>query len=111
MPESLSFLRKVNNPGFIPSNILHDLEAADSVVFFGHSLAPIDQCYFAEFFKAQARSGLPANKSKEITIYTLNEDSGNNILTNIKNLDGVNMVNLMSNNAFSMEFTAARQRS
>ena len=109
MPESLSFLRKVNNPGFIPSNILHDLQEADSVVFFGHSLAPIDQCYFTEFFKRQSVPGLPADQSKEITIYTLNEKSGNAILTNIKSLESVDLVNLMNNNTFSIEYTAGKQ--
>ena len=109
MPESLSFLRKVNSPGFIPSNILHDLQQADSVVFFGHSLAPIDQCYFTEFFQRQSAPGLPADQSKEITIYTLNEKSGNAILTNIKSLEGVDLVNLMNNNSFSIEYTAGKQ--
>ena len=108
IPESMSFLRKVNNPSYIPSNILRDMADADSVVFFGHSLSKIDQCYFMEFFAEQSKAGLPKDKSKDITFYTLNEKSGNSIMTNLKSMEGVDIVNLTSNNNFSIQYTAGK---
>lgn len=105
MPKGLSFLRKMNNPGYIPSNILRDLADADKVVFFGHSLGDIDRCYFNDFYAKQSQKDLQPDESKEIVIYTLNEESGNSILTNIKEMQGVNLLHLSSNNLFSIQYT------
>ena len=106
MLEEQSFFRKVNSTGFISSNILRDLHDADSVIFFGHSIAKIDQCYFHDFFVEQSKSSLPREQSKTITIYTLNSESGNAILTNLEGMEGVNVLNLRSNNDFSIEYTS-----
>ena len=106
LPDCLSFFRKVNHPSFISSNILRDLQKADTVIFYGHSIARIDQCYFSEFFLAQSKEGLPPEKSKDILFYTYNENSWNDILTNIKSIDGVDLVRLLSNNNVVKDLTS-----
>lgn len=91
-----SFLKKSNHyPPLNSTNIIGDLEKADEVVIFGHSVNPIDKIYFEDFFmKSSEETGrIP---KKRITIITLNESSMRTISDNIADM-GVSITRLRSN--------------
>ena len=53
--------------------MVYDLMNADNIIIFGHSLGMNDSQYFKAFFENQSSTKNP--KSKNITIFTKNEDS------------------------------------
>ena len=80
------FLQKVMDPAFNPPDIVHALEEADEVLFFGHSLGENDSQYFADFFIKQANISSFAKKS--ITIFTKDDESELGIKRSLQKLTG-----------------------
>lgn len=49
--ENYAFLKKTNQPAYQPTDILRDLNNADEIVIFGHSINKIDSMYYKKFFE------------------------------------------------------------
>ena len=69
------FLRKTFSHKYQSNQIPYDLQEADNVIFFGHSLSQNDAHYFKSFFKGQMQDNMTRDKSKNILFFTCNEDS------------------------------------
>lgn len=65
---SYDFLQKSFDPSFNPPAIVADLQDADEVVVFGHSIGENDRQYFKAFFKQQ--TDYTKKHRKDITIFT-----------------------------------------
>ncbi len=76
--------------------IIDDLQVADNIVFFGISFGQIDYIYFDSLFKSLADSSLyNRHQRKKITIFTYDDKSRINILTNLKKM-GIDRLRLLS---------------
>ena len=71
--EKYDFLQKAFDTKYNPPAMVYDLMNADNIIIFGHSLGMNDSQYFKAFFENQSSTKNP--KSKNITIFTKNEDS------------------------------------
>lgn len=76
------------------------MQNANEVVFFGHSLGPTDYHYFKSFFNTQSQEYMTLEKSKDITIFTFNNDSRVEILRQLRKMNGGSLEYLFSNNCF-----------
>ena len=81
------FMIKSNSPYYRSCNVRERLEKADEIIFFGHSLGSTDYHYFSDFFKKQ--SGLTSEqiKSKKIRIFTYDENSRLEILSQLREMN------------------------
>lgn len=66
---------------------------ADEVIIFGHSINETDFCYFREYLKEASRS---SQKTRSLTIFTLNEQSERDIKDNMRN-QGISVSDLYNN--------------
>ena len=71
--ESYDFLQKSFDPYYNPPSLVAELQEADEVIIFGHSLGVNDQQYFKAFFMQQTNYATPSHK--DITIFTRDDDS------------------------------------
>ena len=94
--EDYDFLQKSFDPSFDPPALVEDLREADEVVFFGHSIGENDRQYFKAFFKQQANDNIV--KRKEITIFTLNNDSEVQIRRALQRMTDWNLSTLYGHN-------------
>lgn len=100
-----SFLKKANHlPPLQSTNILFDLEKADEVVIFGHSVNAIDKIYFEDCFR-KASENVDRKPKKRITIITYDNNSILEISNNIADM-GVSLTRLRSN--CMLEFIATK---
>lgn len=97
---SYDFLFKTYNKYYTSSPINYSLQNANEVVFFGHSLGPTDYHYFKSFFNTQSQEYMTLEKSKDITIFTFNNDSRVEILRQLRKMNGGSLEYLFSNNCF-----------
>ena len=104
VPDSYSFLYKDNSLYYHSNNMANDLEEADELVFFGHSINGMDFDYFKEFFSKQA--GMKGEfKKKRITIFTYDENSDTSIRNSMRKI-GINPHHLFNKNDLSFIHTA-----
>lgn len=94
--DKYSFLQKSFDNHFSPPPIVDDLDAADEIIIFGHSLGYNDRQYFKPFFKKQSSEG--AIKRKTITIITKDDSSEEEIKRALQKLTDNNLSLLMSRN-------------
>ena len=94
------YMCKEYNLGYETRFIKHCLEDAKDVVFFGHSLSPIDYHYFRSFFSAQSDDNLKFDNRKSITIFTYDKDSHFDICDQLRNMNERKLDNLFGSNAF-----------
>ena len=66
--ENYDFLQKSFDPSFNPPALVADLQDADKVVIFGHSIGDNDRQYFKAFFLQQ--TNFANTHRKDITIFT-----------------------------------------
>lgn len=71
--ESYDFLQKSFDPYYNPPSLVAELQEADEIIIFGHSLGVNDQQYFKAFFMQQTNYINP--KHKDITIFTRDDIS------------------------------------
>lgn len=90
IPPQLTFLIKSNSPYYHFNHLLSDLEAADEVIFFGHSINGMDFPYFKEYFRRLAESSAPINDKKRITIITYDAGSAMLIKDNFR-MNGIDV--------------------
>lgn len=84
IPEQYSFMYKDNSRFYTSNNMYEDLDKADDIIFFGHSINGMDFPYFEDFFIKQC--GMNGEyKSKHITIFTYDEESDYQIRNSIRN--------------------------
>lgn len=76
---NFDYFIKTHNPKFRSHRIMHHLNEADEVIFFGHSFGDSDLHYFSNLFKKQIDSET-ANLNQIIRIFTFDEDSRRSIL-------------------------------
>jgi len=94
--EEYDFLQKSFDDSFNPPAIVSDLQEADDIVFFGHSIGENDKQYFKALFKHQTDY---ANKhSKDITIFTRDRTSEIQIKRSLQRMTDSNLSTLFSRN-------------
>ncbi len=93
---SYDFLQKSFDPSFNPPAIVADLQDADEVVIFGHSIGENDRQYFKAFFKQQ--TDYTKKKRKDITIFTRDSVSELQIKRSLQNMTDGNLSTLFSLN-------------
>ena len=81
------FMIKSHSPYYRSCNVRERLEKADEIIIFGHSLGSTDYHYFSDFFKKQ--SGLTSGQinSKKIRIFTYDENSRLEILSQLREMN------------------------
>ena len=82
--DSKLFMIKSFSPHYCSHNIQYDLDKAEEIIFFGHSLGSTDYHYFANFFQKQSRIDLKEENSKKITIFTYDDKSRVELLTQLR---------------------------
>lgn len=93
--EDYDFLQKAFDVNHNPSSILDDLQNADDVIIFGHSLGENDDPYFRDFFQQQA---VGRKVKKRITIFTKSQESEIEIKRSLQRLTGRHLTELRANN-------------
>lgn len=84
IPPQLTFLIKTNSPYYRYTNLLRDLELADQVVFFGHSINGMDFPYFKDFFLQLVNMPIPKSRKRYVAIVTYDEHSAMQIKDNFR---------------------------
>lgn len=90
------FLFKTNSRFYRSNSLIENMEKADEIIFFGHSINGMDFPYFMDFFIKQA-DNTENVKKKNITIFTYDEVSDEQIRNNFREA-GINLRNLMQRN-------------
>ena len=85
-----SFLFKSNNVNYKSTDFVTDIEGANEVIIFGHSLNDFDFVYFKDYITNLLKV---RDKRKRLTIVTYNEDSRMQMLDNIRR-QGFSIVDL-----------------
>ena len=98
--EGYEFLYKVFDPQYRSNMLRNELEEAEEVVFFGHSLGEIDYTYFRTFFKNICREENTVRDRKTITIFTFDETSRLAILRQLREMNEKKMGLMFNNNEF-----------
>ena len=93
---SYDFLQKSFDPAFNPPALVEDLNDADEVVIFGHSIGENDRQYFKAFFKQQTDFSHP--RRKDITIFTRDYGSERQIKRSLQSMTDGNLSVLCSLN-------------
>lgn len=93
--EDYDFLQKAFDSNHNPSHILDDLQNADDIIIFGHSLGKNDDPYFRNFFQQQAAG---RNVRKRITIFTKSQESEIEIKRSLQRLTGRHLTELRASN-------------
>lgn len=94
-----NFVQKAFDSQFGSNSLVRDLLEADVIDIYGHSLGDCDSQYFMPFFLQQVK---PTAKKKEITIYTYDEKSKENIKSNIQKMTYNKLSWLYSLNQFQI---------
>lgn len=93
---SYDFLQKSFDPAYNPPTLVADLQNADEIVFFGHSIGENDRQYFKAFFTQQ--TNYAATRRKDITIFTRDTDSENQIKRSLQSMTDGNLSTLFGLN-------------
>ena len=96
MEKDYCFLQKAFDKHFCPPPIVEDLDYADEVIIYGHSLGLNDRQYFKPFFTKQ--SGFGQSRKKNITIITKDDESEIEIKRSLQQLTDNQLSVLMSKN-------------
>ncbi|MCR5520263.1 MAG: bacteriophage abortive infection AbiH family protein [Bacteroidales bacterium] len=94
--DEYSFLQKSFDNKFSPPPIVDDLDSADEIVIYGHSLGYNDKQYFKPFFKKQSGEG--ALKRKDIIIITKDDSSEEDVKRSLQKMTDNNLSLLMTRN-------------
>ena len=101
IPPQLTFLIKSNSPYSRYTNLMRDLNLADHVVFFGHSINGMDFPYFKDYFLQLVEMRIPQEEKRHITIITYDERSAMQIKDNFR-ANGIDVRSLF--NKVALEF-------
>ena len=78
--DKYDFLQKAFDPKYNPPSLLDDMQRANRIDIYGHSLGNCDSQYFRPFFESVITGDSP---KKTINIYTYNDDSEIQIKKNL----------------------------
>ena len=101
IPSPLTFLIKSNSPYYHYNNLLNDLEMAEDVVFFGHSINGMDFPYFKDYFLRLENMPIIHHRKRHVTIITYDEFSAMQIKDNFR-ANGIDVRGLY--NKVALEF-------
>lgn len=90
------FFQKSFDPSFNPPALVADLQDADEVVIFGHSIGENDRQYFKAFFLQQ--TNFANTHRKDITIFTRDSASELQIKRSLENMTDWNLSTLFGLN-------------
>lgn len=93
---SYDFLQKSFDPSFNPPALVADLQEADEVIIFGHSIGDNDRQYFKAFFLHQ--TDFANTRRKDITIFTRDEESERQIKRAMESMTDWNLSTLFGLN-------------
>ena len=94
MDKDYDFVIKSYDSAYAPPGLVNDLQSADVVIIFGHSIGVNDRQYFESFFSQQANTN---NKSpKKIIIFTRNNLSELEVKRALQVMTGGNLASLYS---------------
>lgn len=96
MDSNYDFLQKSFDPQYAPPALVYDLQTADEVIIFGHSLGVNDRQYFNSFFRQQSSPGNTVRK--KITIFTRDESSKVEIKRSLQQISDNNLAMLYGMN-------------
>lgn len=100
LAKTYDFIQKSFDSNYNPPAIVADLLEADEVIIFGHSIGGNDRQYFKSFFKRQTDYG--QYSSKDITIFTLDDNSEIDIKRSLQKMTDSNLSTLWSINNFEI---------
>ena len=100
--DGYGFLRKIDQPSYKSNNLQQDLPSAENIVFFGLSMGKIDYPYFRDFFEGLCNGVIPSKEKKNVTFFTYDEGSRLQILKQLRELTGTDLMKLKSNCYFEM---------
>lgn len=93
---SYDFLQKSFDPSYNPPALVANLQDADEIVIFGHSIGENDRHYFKAFFTQQ--TNYAATRRKDITIFTRNSASEIQIKRSLQSMTDGNLSTLFGLN-------------
>lgn len=95
---------KSASPHYCSNNLIDDLNNADEIYIFGHSLGKNDHDYFSDFFKMASCTSYRTNKSNKIKlrIFTLDEKSELELKKQLMTLTDHNLQGLYSHCDFKI---------
>ena len=102
---SFDFLQKSFDPSFNPPALVADLQDADEVVIFGHSIGENDRQYFKAFFLQQ--TSFANTHRKDITIFTRDSESELQIKRSLESMTDWNLSTLFGLNNLQIIKTGA----
>ncbi len=100
--EGYEFLRKIDQPHYKSNDLQQDLFTAQNVVFFGLSMGIIDYPYFRHFFTGLYTGVVPSSEKKHVTLFTYDESSRLQLLKQLRELTGTDLMRLKSNCHFEI---------
>lgn len=103
--KELCFLQKSFSPYYSSTSLKYDLNNADTVIFFGHSLGKADFLYFKNFFKAQSTDGLEESKKKKIILITYDEYNRRKLLYQLFSMNNKRLDLFFQQNEFEVILT------
>jgi hypothetical protein len=104
--DGYDFLYKVYDPRYRSNRLRHDLEEAEEIVIFGHSLGEVDYSYFQTFFRSLCREENKATDRKTVTIFTYDDSSRLSILRQLREMNDKKVQLMFNNNDFSIICTS-----
>ena len=90
------FLLKTRDDDYHPPRIIDSINNADEIIIFGHSFGENDQPYFTDLFNDQLKNN--PNHHKDVVIFTLDQESEQNIKRAIDNMIGGQFMRLSTVN-------------
>lgn len=103
------FLRKSFNLHYGSHPVSYDLQDADEVVFFGHSLGDNDYHYFQSFFRHQCKMNMERHERRDITIFTYNDSSRMEIMHTLHKMNDGQTSLLFQNNNLNIFCTQSEE--
>jgi hypothetical protein len=100
--EGYEFLRKIDQPLYKSNNLQQDILTAHNVVFFGLSMGIIDYPYFRDFFAGLCTGVIPSSEKRNVTLFTYDENSRLQLLKQLRELTGTDLMRLKSNCHFEI---------
>ena len=79
IPKPYKFMYKTSSKYYNSNNLYEDLDSAEEIVFFGHSINGMDFDYFRHFFKVQSDDESTGYKHKWIRVFTYDNESAMDI--------------------------------
>lgn len=91
-------LVKTCNSNYISNSVAYDIEEAEVIIFFGHSLGETDYFYFSELFSSLSAHSASKRRNREIHIFTYDDKSRTEILKQLRVMNNYRTGEMMTRN-------------